>query len=236
MRKLILLALCVGIAASAQAAYLDEDWETGTDGWADVGAGPFPALDNTQNTTPGGTWSLKTADTAVNYTNAKDFVIEGMTETNWTAEWTFQHKTGTTREYVQLQSYSGGGGSGTLLQLISFGVYNAAPANTTLYNFRVTNGGVGWSNTNIARVANTWHTMKVEQFSDGTLNFYVDGVLGATTTTTSIYPITKVRVGSALGNNTNGAWFDDILVTPEPAAAVLLGLGGLLFGRRRRTA
>jgi len=228
-------------ATAAQGAYiLSEDWESGTDGWTDYGTGPFAALDNTQNTTPGGSWSLKTADTATNYTNAKDFVIEGMTDTNWTAEWTFQHKSGTTREYVQLQSYSGGGGSGTLQQLISLGVYNASPADTTKYNFRVAVGSVNWANTTIARVANTWHTMKVEQIDLGngnaTLNFYVDGNLGATANTTAVFPITRVRVGSGLGNNNNGAWYDDILITPEPAVAVLLGLGGVLFARRRRTA
>ncbi|MFZ4574241.1 MAG: hypothetical protein ACOYN0_07570 [Phycisphaerales bacterium] len=30
------------------------------------------------------------------------------------------------------------------------------------------------------------------------------------------------------------AWFDDVVVTPAPGAAALLGLGGLLAGRRRR--
>lgn len=238
-RSLVILAGVAALvaASSVQAAILSEDWESGTDGWTDYGSGPFAALDNTQNTTPGGSWSLKTADTTTSYTNAKDFIITGMTDTTWTAQWTFQHKAGTSREYVQLQNYKGGGGSGDLQQLISFGVYNASPANTTLYNFRVAVGSVNWANTTISRVAGTWHTMKVEQIDLGTgnatLNFYVDGTLGATANTTAVFPLTRVRVGSGLGNASNGAYYDDILVTPEPATLVLLSLGGLLLRRRR---
>lgn len=242
MKKVVIMAVCAGLVASlAQAAILSEDWETGTDGWVAYGAGPeLPALDNTQNTTPGGQWSLRNADNAItNYTNALDYTIVGMTQTSWTAEWSFMD-TGSTREYMQLQSYSGGGGSGTLQQLISFGTYNASPALPGFYNFRVAVGSVGWSNTTVARANNVWHAMKVEQIDNGngtaTLNFYVDGALGATANTTAVFPITRVRTGSGLTNGGHGVYWDDILITPEPAVGVLLGLGGLLFARRRRMA
>lgn len=236
MRKLLALGIVGLLVMSAQAAFLYEDWETGTDGWTDYGAGPFAALDNTKNTTPGGEWSLKTADTATSYTNAKDYTITGMATTTWTAEWTFQHQAGTSREYVQLRSYSDGGGAGTLQQLISFGVYNAVTGGAGLYNFRVTNGSVGWANSTISRVADAWHTMKVEHIDLGTgnatVNFYVDGNLGATANTTAVFPLTQVRVGSGLGNASFGAWYDDILITPEPATLGLLALGLVLVRRR----
>jgi MYXO-CTERM domain-containing protein len=235
MRLVLALALAL-MATTAQGAILYEDWESGTDGWTDYGSGPYAALDNTQNTTPGGSWSLKTADTATNYTNSKDFVITGMTDTSWVAQWSFQHKAGTTREYVQLQNYSGGGGSGTLQQLISFGVYNSG-VDTAKYNFRVVSGSVGWANTTIARSANQWHTMKVEQIDLGTgnatLNFYIDGAPAGTANTTVVLPLTRVRVGAGVGNASNGAYFDDISVTPEPASLALIALGGLLLRRRR---
>ncbi len=117
MKKVVLLVLCVGLAASAaQAALLSEHWETGTDGWVDYGAGPFAALDNTKNTTPGGTWSLKTADTATNYTNAKDWNFAVETGKNWYVQWEM-YDTGSSREYMQVQSYAGT----TLQQLVAFG-------------------------------------------------------------------------------------------------------------------
>ncbi|MGQ9580310.1 MAG: PEP-CTERM sorting domain-containing protein [Armatimonadota bacterium] len=235
----ILAAVVLAIGPASAQVILFEDWETGTDGWTDVGNGPFATLDNTQNTTPGGTWSLKTANNATtNYTNAKDYSWATESPKRWVVTWNFMHQSTTTREYLQIRSFRGGGGSGTLQQLISLGVYNASPANQNMYNFRVAVGSVNWDNTTIRRQANVWHSMKVEQFLDGTINFWIDGQLGATATTTAVYGITQIRVGSALTNNNAGAWFDDIKVeiVPEPGSLVAFGTGliSLLGVARRR--
>jgi hypothetical protein len=237
MRKLLALGILGLLVVSAQASFLYEDWESGTDGWTDYGSGPFAALDNTQNTTPGGEWSLKTADTATSYTNAKDYNIVDMGVTSWTAQWSFRHAAGTSREYVQLKSYSGGGASGDLQQLISFGVYNAVAGGAGVYNFRVAVGSVNWANTTISRVADEWQIMKVEQIDLGdgtaTVNFYVNDELAASATTTSVFDLTQIRVGSGLGNAGFGAYYDDISITPEPTTLALVALGGLALLRRR---
>jgi hypothetical protein len=237
MGKLLIsgLAVCL-LTAGVQATVLfSEDWETGTDGWVQYGAVIYPTLSDAQNTTPGGTYSLKTQATTNNYMNAMDTNMPSVTPTNWFVEWSF-FDTGATREYLQIRNFANGGSSGTLQQLISFGVYNAAPAVATHYNVRVANGGAGWTNTTIPRVANVWHTMRVEQDEAGNLKFLVDGTVGLETTTTSIFGVSSLRVGSGLGNGSKSAYYDDIKVgiVPEPATLALL-LGGLPFLRRRRS-
>jgi len=233
MKKVVLLAVCVGLVASlAQAAILSEDWETGTDGWVDYGAGPFATLSDAQNTTPGGSWSLKTADTTTSYTNAKDWNFAVETGKNWYVQWEM-YDTGSSREYMQVQSYAGT----TLQQLVAFGTYNGTGGGSSYYA-RVAVGGGNWMLTDIPRTNNTWHTFRIEQDdATGTITFSVDGDEW-TATTTAVFGATKLRVGSGLGNASHGAYYDDIEfgIVPEPAVAVLFGLGGLLFGRRRRMA
>jgi hypothetical protein len=218
------------LAASAQASVLlSENWESGTDGWTDVGSGPYAALSTAQNTTVGGAYSLKTADTTTGSTNAKDYSFATESAKNWYLKFNFM-ETGSTREYIQLYSYAGT----SLQQLIAFGTYNTV--DYTKYNFRVTNGSVGWSNTTVARKNNVWHAMYIEQDLAGNLTFKIDGNVAATPTTTSIFGVTKIRVGSALGNGSHGAYYDDIEfgVVPEPATLAFLLAGFGLISRRRR--
>lgn len=234
-----LILSLVAVAAQASPIF-SENWETGTDGWATVGS-IVPTVTTAQNTTPGGSNSLKTADTTTSYTNSLDYNLAAATPTNWYAQWQFRD-TGASREYIQLRSYTGGGSSGSLQQLISFGVYNASPCVTSKYNLRVMNGtsfsstGGGWTNTTANRAANVWHTMRVEQTAAGALTFKVDGNVAFETTTSSIFGLTSIRVGSALGNASKGAFFDDIEigVVPEPSAALLLLAGLPVIARRRR--
>lgn len=222
------------LAASAQASVLlSENWESGTDGWTDVGSGPYAALSTAQNTTVGGAYSLKTADTTTNYTNAKDYLFSTASATNWYIKFNFMD-TGSTREYLQLANYSGGGASGTNQQVIAFGTYNSG--DTTKYNYRVAFGGVNWAATTVKRTNNVWHAMYIEQDVAGNLTFKIDGNVAATATTTNIYGVTRIRVGSALGNGSHGAYYDDIEfgVVPEPATLAFLLAGFGLISRRRR--
>ncbi len=202
MKSFALVALILIVALSSTSAFaaviLSEDWESGTDGWSYVGSGPYPVLSTDQSVSA--SHSVRTADDiTASYTNAMDYQLASPTEPNWTATWYF-YDTGASRRYLQLYSYSA---DSTLQQLICLGVYNAG--DVSKYSYRVAYGSSlgtgGWGDTTVDRVSNVWHAMMVQQtYNDGdptaTVDFYVDNVLGATATTTAVYGVTKVRVGS----------------------------------------
>jgi hypothetical protein len=234
-----LLAMTVAVVLASALAHAEvvffEDWEAGMERWSDAYyVEPYARLSDEQNATPGGSFSLKTAGTTVNYTNSVDYNLPMETAQNWYVEFNF-FDTGATREFIQIRSYDGGGMRGKELQQICFGVYNYN-VDTSVYNIRVRYGGAGWTNTTISRTNNTWHTMRVEQDFDGVLKFLIDGEPAFETTTTAIHGITTLRVGSAVGNGGNGAYYDDIKIgiVPEPAAVLMLLAGVPMLLRRRR--
>lgn len=234
--------LCTGmilllVSASAHATVLlTEDWESGRDGWFDFGTTLIPQLSDDQNATPGGTYSLRTADApGTNYQNAFDYDFAEPTAENWYVEFNF-FDNGAMREYLQIRSFSRGGVSGTVRQEIDFGVYHYQ-VDPSKYCLRVKYGNAeGWINTDVDRTSYSWRTLRVEQDFDGSLTFWVDGELAYESSTTAVYGVTNLRVGAALSNG-NGAYFDDIEVGIVPEPTVLLGLiagVGLLARRQRR--
>ena len=75
----------------------------------------------------------------------------------------------------------------------------------------------------------------VQDGATGQLTFSVDGDEW-TTSTTAVFGVTKMRLGSGLTNAGHGVFFDDVVfaAVPDPATLALLGMGGLMFARRRR--
>ncbi len=168
MKRTMIIAAILSIVALASTSALagvifSEDWETGSDGWTAVGA-IAPALVTDQSVSP--THSIRTADNSTtNYTNEMDHVLAAETGTNWIVTWNF-FDTGATRDYLQIDSYSGLAiNSGNLQQLMCFGAYNN-PGGPN-YNYRIALGSVAWQASSIQKTNNVWHAMKVEQIDNG---------------------------------------------------------------------
>jgi len=164
-------------------------------------------------------------------------------------EWSVQFRdsaVGNARQYIQLLDYAP-----ATNQLISIGVYNSVPGATvadlnTYYAARVAfapGGGftaAGWfllNDPGVATRSQGWHELKVV-FKDTVAEFYVDGTLGKTqqyTTSAGGTSFEQARIGSGVSTANGDAYYDDYLIekVPEPAALMLLGLGTLLFVRRR---
>lgn len=235
MRKtfvfIVILTLLV-VSAQAQ-VLLQEDWETGMDGWVPVGTLPAAELTTEGNTTPGGQWCLKTVPTSVSGANAVDWFFASETGKVWSVSWNF-NDTGTTREYLQVYSYAQ---DGSLQNLYALGAYHSVTNGMSYFASRIAVGSTNWVTTTALR-STGWHSMKMEQDTGGTVTFWIDNVIADQRVTTAVYGGTKIRCGSALSNAGLGAYYDDIIFTqvvPEPGSLFALAAGIVgMAGMRRR--
>lgn len=177
-------------------------------------------------------------------------------------EWSFWFYdatgTGNLRQYCTLQDYAPASA-----QLLAIGTYNSGSNFVThaaatvsqlnsYYSARLAfgTGAPGWfllNGTGAPTRSIGWHEMKVV-LKDTAVDFQIDGVSaiqglsGAVGTFTATFAVASglswdhVTVGSGLSSANGGAFYDDVKIetTPEPATLAVLGLGSLLFVRRRR--
>jgi hypothetical protein len=102
---------------------------------------------------------------------------------------------------------------------------------------------LGTFDTGISRPAvNDWVKLSIEADAGvgGNVRFYINDALAYTGVGERLGAnLDTIRLGVNFGNNHDTVWYDDVTVTPEPASAVLFGLGGLGlvgFSNRRRRA
>lgn len=138
---------------------------------------------------------------------------------------------GYARSYGMIYAYEGGDPAGTLQQIIAVGHYGSVT--TTKYDGRVAFGGANWFALDDPGAPDRsigWHEARVLGSLAGELaeyEFYIDGVLSKTATSTVNDPFNWVVMGSGL-TSPYGMWFDDAMVViPEPSSVSLLGLGGV---------
>jgi hypothetical protein len=247
MKKAILVVVCSAmVATAAQGAIitlLSDDFE-----YADQAAfnanwtGTTTMWNNEQSTSP--THSVKALTTATRVirsytesgtlTGSTDYVL---------IQFSFYDSNGTASAYRQYAELCDSTAPSATGQLIGLGLNNNIASDRYMVRILGVDTGSGASaygkldGAGVPTRSTGWHTLAAKVF-DNSIEVYVDNVLSKTFAyagTDRSYD--AVRVGSNL-TSTQVAYFDDILVqrVPEPVSLVLLGLGSLLFVRRRRTA
>jgi len=84
-----------------------------------------------------------------------------------------------------------------------------------------------------------WHEFKIEVYpytgNAGDVKFYIDGQSVANGKRYGNYDLDSIRLGISIKSPGSSFWYDnvDLGVVPEPASALLLGIGGLVALRRR---
>ncbi|MGQ9456634.1 MAG: fibronectin type III domain-containing protein [Armatimonadota bacterium] len=120
------------------------------------------------------------------------------------------------RHYGMLRSYTGGGHSGSIQQVLAIGCYNAG-VDTSKYSGRAAFGGPNWFTLSVGRSVG-WHTMRIDVTADtsnpispgkGLARWTVDGVIAADDVAFSWLPFTCIVLGSGLSSTTAGNYYYD---------------------------
>jgi len=123
-----------------------------------------------------------------------------------------------------------GSGEPDYADYLRIGVLQYAGSNT-VYSFRTAAGG--FVQTSVAR-KNGWTKLgiEVDPGVGSQVRFYIDDAMVGTSTR-SVADLSCITLGLNYSNYEN-FWYDGVLITPEPASALCLLVGGALAIRRKR--
>jgi hypothetical protein len=223
------LALSVSHRASAAVAFTD-DFESGTlANWTTTATSPLIIANNTNRVPAGGTFSAL-LNNSLNRMHRNIIADNGAAEI--TGHFIFQFymyddgvnsgSTGATRVWNEVRGYTATGlpnggttADGTLVQLFAIGKatsVTALPGETltlTKYQGRSILGVNGWFDlTNGPSRSVGWHKFALERLADGTLNYYVDGILSRIISGATVESIDSLVIGGGLGSQAGNAWLD----------------------------
>lgn len=241
MNSLMKAGLIVGLVCAPvlAAPNFSEDWEAGSAGWTMwPGANDSFIRDSAHNHTLGGAWSAKTPESD---------------PATWAAYYDFGGTSGFVRaEAYVYEDFSNDGTNpaqpisnmlaltgdqsppGFSVDYLQLGVVPFYPSGSTGYGYRTKyndDNALGFGNANVGRKAG-WTKLAIEAdalANGGQVRFYIDDGLVGTSQRSG--DLRYVRIGNTNKSYEN-FWYDDILVTPEPASLLLLIAGGWMVRRR----
>lgn len=255
MKKMLLIAVVFAVMACvpAYASFFDvfiDDFESGNlNNWTQIVPASPMTIDNTQNIVPiGGTYAAKTTLAASRLAHSLGQDLLGVFTATW---WVYDDTL--TRSFGEIRSYSGGAYNvGTLNQIFAAGKYNTIDTKNGTYNASkyqcralYPSAAGGWFNLDAPGSPNRstgWHKFTVKRYADGSLDYFVDDLLGRSFAAGVISgaPMNVVVLGFGTTSSSNGnSWYDGVhVMVPEPGSFValasgLIGLGGFIIRRRK---
>jgi hypothetical protein len=242
MRKAILCLSVVACMAPPALAALSfhDDFESGVGNWT-MTPGAAGALQWNDNDV------FKNIDPGGGDASARQPAYQGALGNGWQSYHNFGPQSG----YVKAEVYvfedytstqdpiqsaltltaQNGSGEPDFAEYLRIGVLQFAGTNTQ-YSFRTATGG--FVVTGVARKSG-WTKLGIEADAvgdGGQVRFFIDDVQVGTSTRSGA-DISVITLGQNFSNQEN-FWYDGVLVTPEPASALLLLVGVPLLSRRRR--
>ena len=210
--------------------------------WAPIGANSATLATDQSHSAPNSIFAMTTTNNTGGNSRNLGGEYDATDANPLTVEYWMYYAVGGTRHYNEVRAYADGGfGQGALQQLVAAGWNNSVTApgevfDGSKFQARVAFGAnTGWFNLNGAGApgrSEGWHKFTI-QIRATDINVYVDDVLGRSFTRGTLATFDSVVLGSRLTSANIGSWTDDLRVVPEPAALLLLALGGLAALRRR---